>query len=73
VRHEAVIAVTESSRASAAKCSMAFKIFRELENGEVLEVATHGVLEKAEALVQALKEHWPGIYVIREIENDKSE
>ena len=49
---------------------MVFKVLRELENGELQEVATHGNLEKAEALVQALKEYWPGVYLIREIEND---
>jgi hypothetical protein len=52
---------------------MAFKVFRELDNGELLDVATHRDMEKAEALVQALKEHWPGVYLIKEIENDESE
>ncbi|HXX00676.1 MAG TPA: hypothetical protein VEJ00_05635 [Candidatus Acidoferrales bacterium] len=52
---------------------MSFKILRELENGELLEVANHGDFEKAEALVRALNEHWPGVYLIREIENEESE
>ncbi len=50
---------------------MAFKVQRELENGELLDVATHGDREGAEALVRALKEHWPGVYLIKEIESDE--
>lgn len=49
---------------------MAFKVQRELENGELLDVSTHDDLEKAEALVRALKEHWPGIYVVRESDEE---
>lgn len=52
---------------------MAFKVQRELDNGELLDVATHGDMEKAEALVRALKEHWPGAYLIKEIEKEESE
>jgi len=52
---------------------MAFKVFRELDNGDLVHVATHNDVEEAEALVQALKEHWPGVYMIREVQNDESE
>jgi hypothetical protein len=38
-----------------------------LDNGELLLVATHSETEQTEQLVQVLREHWPGVYVIREI------
>lgn len=49
------------------------KVLRELDDGELTDVSTHRDLEEAEAAVLALKEHWPGVYVIREIEDDQSE
>jgi len=52
---------------------MSFKIFRELDNGELVEVATFGDSEKAEAMVRTLKEHWPAVYLIAETKSDQSE
>jgi len=52
---------------------MAFKILRELSDGQTVEVATHSDREEAESLVRALKVHWPGVYLITEIEEDESE
>jgi len=51
---------------------MVFKILRELDSEEMLEIATHRDLDAAKALVKALKEHWPGIYLIKEIESEDS-
>lgn len=46
---------------------MTFKIQRKLERGELVEVAIHADFEKAEEVVRAFKENWPGVYLITEI------
>lgn len=68
-----VMAVTAIVRARNAICAMAFKIFRKLSDGQMVEVAIHGDLKEAESLVRALEEHWPGVYLITESEEDESE
>ena len=50
---------------------MAYRIFRELDNGELVDIANHSNLESAEAFVDVLREHWPGVYLIREVEDSE--
>lgn len=65
--HSAVTAVTGSRASRVEYEPVAYKVQRELEDGELVEVTTRADLEKAEVLVRALKEHWPGVYRITEV------
>jgi CBS domain-containing protein len=42
-----------------------YRVFRRLENGESLHVASHDELERAVKLVGELKSLWPGQYLIK--------
>jgi hypothetical protein len=42
-----------------------YRVFRQLENGELVHVASRGEREKAAQLVESLKELWPGEYEVR--------
>ena len=43
---------------------MSYTIFRKLETGELLRVATREDLTEAERLAQALDEYWPADYSV---------
>ena len=43
-----------------------FSVFKQLQNGEFVQVGSRAGLEQAMQLVQALKAHWPGVYEVRE-------
>jgi hypothetical protein len=45
-----------------------YRLFRQLENGELLHVASHDELEPAVQLVNTFNAHWPGGYVVRDSE-----
>jgi hypothetical protein len=45
---------------------MAYKIFRKLETGELLLLASFDDLDQAKELVQSLNEHWPGDYSVQD-------
>jgi hypothetical protein len=47
---------------------MEYVIYRELENRELMLVATRDTLVDAERLVQSLQELWPAVYPIRRTE-----
>ncbi len=47
-----------------------FTIFRRVEGGELLEVATADTREQAEKLVKSLNKLWPTEYVIEEAKPD---
>ena len=47
---------------------MEYVIYRELENRELVFVATRDTLIDAERLVQSLQELWPAVYPIRPTE-----
>jgi len=67
MHYKTVTAVTGFCASRVEHEPMAYKVQRELEDGELVEVTTRADLEKAEVLVRALKEHWPGVYRITEI------
>ena len=50
--------------------SMAFKIVRKLETGEILSLSTCDDLKQAMHLVASLAEFWPGDYSIRDSLSD---
>lgn len=50
-----------------------FRVFRQLENGEFVHVASRDELEQAVQLVEALNAHWPGEYVVRDSEGNDVE
>ena len=43
-----------------------FIVLKQLENGEFVHVASRDDLQNALQLAQALKEHWPGDYEVRD-------
>jgi hypothetical protein len=43
-----------------------FDIFRKLETGEVVSIASRSSLEEATELLNSLQQQWPGDYSIRE-------
>jgi hypothetical protein len=45
---------------------MAYKIFRKLETGELLLVASFDDLDQAKQLVESLNEHWPADYSVQD-------
>ena len=47
-----------------------YSVFRQLENGEVLHVASRDELELAIQLVRELKVFWPTEYVVRDSEGN---
>ena len=51
---------------------MPFQVQRELEDGELVEITIQAELEKAEALVRAFKEYWPGVYLITEVREGRA-
>ena len=48
-------------------------IFRQLENGELVHVASRDQLEQAVKLVEALREGFPGEYAVRDSEGNDME
>lgn len=42
-----------------------YRVFRQLENGEFVHVASREELEQAVQLVEKLNTHWPGEYAVR--------
>jgi len=45
-----------------------YKVFRKLEDGKFLLVASRDNREEALQLVTALNTHWPGDYIVRDSE-----
>ena len=43
---------------------MSYTVFRKLETGELLQVATRDDLREAERLAQALDQYWPADYPV---------
>ena len=50
-----------------------YRVFRQLENGELIHVASREQLEQAVKLVEALSEGFPGEYVVRDPEENDIE
>jgi hypothetical protein len=48
-------------------------VFRQLENGEYIQIASREELEQAVQLVEALNAHWPGEYRVRDSEGNDIE
>lgn len=48
-------------------------VYRKLETGEVLWIASRNTLREARDLAVSLEAHWPGRYLIREPEHEASE
>jgi hypothetical protein len=47
-----------------------YRVFRQLENGELVHVASRDQLEQAVTLVEALNDAFPGEYVLRDSEGN---
>jgi hypothetical protein len=47
-----------------------YNVFRQLENGEFLHVASRDELEDAMKLARELKAFWPAEYVVRDSEGN---
>ena len=47
-----------------------YSVFKQFENGEFLHVASRDELEQAVQLVGAFNVHWPGEYVVRDLEGN---
>lgn len=47
-----------------------YSVFRKLENGEFLHVASRDELEQVVQLVEAFNAHWPGEYIVRDSEGN---
>jgi hypothetical protein len=47
-----------------------YRVFRQLENGEFVHVASRAELEQAFRLVEELKALWPGEYAVRDAEGN---
>jgi hypothetical protein len=45
---------------------MIYKVFRKLETGELLVLASFEDLDRAKQLIASLEEHWPGDYFVRD-------
>ena len=50
--------------------SSVYNVFRQLENGEFLHVASRDELEDAMKLARELKAFWPAEYVVRDSEGN---
>ena len=50
-----------------------YRVFRQLESGEFVHVASRDELEQAVQLMEALNTHWPGEYVVRDSEGNDVE
>jgi hypothetical protein len=50
-----------------------YRVFRQLENGELVQVASRDELEQAVKLVEALSEVFPGKYAARDSEGNDLE
>jgi hypothetical protein len=48
--------------------AMAFRIFRQLEDGEMLLIAARDSREEADKLVREIREAWPGVCEIKQME-----
>jgi hypothetical protein len=46
-----------------------YRVFRQLENGELVHVALRDRLEQAAELAASLNATWPGEYVVRDSED----
>ena len=47
-----------------------YSVFRQLGNGEFLQVATRDELERAVQLTRGLKALWPGAYLVQDSEGN---
>lgn len=47
-----------------------YSVFRQVENGEFIHVASRDDIETAVQLIQALNSHWPAEYVVRDSEGN---
>ncbi len=45
---------------------MIYNVFRKLETGELLPLASFEDLDRAKQLIASLEEHWPGDYFVRD-------
>jgi len=50
-----------------------YRVFRQLENGDLIHVASREQLEQAVKLVEAVSEGFPGEYVVRDPEENDIE
>ena len=50
-----------------------YRVFRKIENGELVHVASRDQLEQAMKLVEALSESFPGEDVVRDLEGNNIE
>jgi hypothetical protein len=50
-----------------------YRVFRQIENGELIHVASRDQLEQAVKLVEALSDGFPGEYVVRDSEENDIE
>ena len=50
-----------------------YRVFRQIENGELIHVASRDQLEQVVKLVEALSEGFPGEYVVRDSEENDIE
>jgi hypothetical protein len=48
-------------------------VYRKLETGEVLRIASRNTLREARALAKSLEGHWPGTYLVRKSRDDAEE
>jgi hypothetical protein len=47
-----------------------YRVYRRIQNGELVHVSSPESLEQAAHLVEALYIHWPGEYVVRDSEGN---
>ena len=50
-----------------------YTAFKQLDNGDFLEITVVDQLVQAARLIEALKVHWPGNYVVRDSEGNDME
>jgi hypothetical protein len=48
-------------------------VYRKLETGEVLQIASRNTLREARVLAKSLEGHWPGTYLVRKSPDDTAE
>lgn len=47
-----------------------YSVFKQLENGEFVHIASRDELEQVVQLMETLNSHWPGEYVVRDSEGN---
>ena len=65
----AALPVKERTRGAAA----VYRVFRQLENGELLQVASRDERQQAVELRKALNDLWPGKYTVQDEEGNDVE